>query len=187
MKGLNNPVAIAAAGAAANKAGKAVKDINSKTNNALAWIAAIAAGGGLIFFLAQLNKLNRLQNAVGDTVGGAIDNIGGGIDSGAGSGTISGTNLPKPTINEQQAQSRAAILFKSMDRIGTDFNKIKEALTGINTADYLLIFQKFGEVRYAFGGQSIWPAPLKNLNQWLAEELTESEINELRKLLPKIF
>ncbi|RRO19680.1 hypothetical protein [Flavobacteriaceae bacterium 14752] len=195
-KGLKNPAAIIAASEASDKlskisdsAKKTVSDINSKTNNALAWVAAIGAAGVVYFIFTQFNKINKVQNEVGNTIGDAIDNIKEGASiEGGGSGAITGSSdLGNITITEVQAQSKASQLMEAMDRLGTDFDRIKNVLNGITPADFVLIADKFGLVRYNLTGRAFWPYPERNLLEWLALELNEDEMNELRQLHPKIF
>ena len=191
-QGLKNPLAILSAsekaGQIVDSTKKTAKEVNDRTGNALAWLAVIGGGGALYFIFQQLNKINKLQNDVGETVGGLVDQVGDGFTiPGGGGGDVNGIDLGSLTINEVQAQFKATQLMDSMDRVGTNFDKIKSALRNINKADFVLIAQKFGTPRYNLVGSAPWPWPKRNLLEWLSLELDDDEVNELKNINPDVF
>jgi phage pi2 protein 07 len=185
---LKNPLVVtAAASKAGKKATKAAKKIDGNTNNALSWIAVIAAGGFVYYMFRQFQKFSDLQDKVAENVQNAFNNITEGLTDSAGGGVIIDPNLGVPNISEMTAQSLATQLYEAMKYWGTDFERIKNALNGLTPADFHLVGQKFGLVRYGFGGRENWPFPKKNLLQWILEEVSNNQLNELKTLHPNIF
>lgn len=168
-------------------AGKAAKSINADTNNALSWVA-VAAGGALLIMLYRFTKLGgSIADAASATLDGFTENLNNSPDS-TNTGIGSGDNIQDYiTISHTEAQNRAVMLLEAMDGAGTDFTRVKNALTGINFADYTLIADKFGTPRYFGTGQAPWPAPERNLSYWIVSEVDNDELAELRTLLPGVF
>jgi hypothetical protein len=159
--------------AAANTAGYA-------KNNPQTLLILAAIGLGL-YAVWQIKK--GIDKA--GEIGGGILNPGSG--SPGGQTTTNGSGGAQPSITPNQASALARVLLNAMDGFGTDTEEIYNALRGKNPADYHLISEAFGTPRYDGAGEGIWPAPERNLTDWLTRELDSSEMNQLRKIIPGVF
>lgn len=190
-KKLANPAAVAAVAKAAPEAKKTIKKVNEDTKGGVSWLLL---GGAAVLGFIILKTVNNASK-VGDVVGGAADAASSALDQltdiindpnlDASNTDVSGIDL-EPTISDLEAQNRAIALLEAMDRFGTDFTRVKASLTGINHADYVLISEKFGKPRYDGMGSSFW-APKRNLSYWIVAELDNSELDQIRNLLPGLF
>lgn len=181
---LGNPAAAAAAASAAKKAGPAAKKINDDTKGALSWVLVGGAVVG-VYFLYKLvsagGKVGDLVGSVADTASSIFDGVTNNIEN-----PEDATNTPL-TISNATAKAKASILYESMASAGTDFPRIKGTLTGVTKADFVLISNEFGTPRYGGFGASTWPAPQRNLVYWLATELDNNELNQIRQMIPGLF
>lgn len=86
------------------------------------------------------------------------------------------------TITRARAQAIASQLYGAMDGMGTDFPRIKSLLAPLSEADYQLVAQIFGTrgSSYSFGLQS------QNLDEWLVNDLSSSEFQELKRINPRL-
>ncbi|WGH76139.1 hypothetical protein P8625_02935 [Tenacibaculum tangerinum] len=94
------------------------------------------------------------------------------------------------TIDDSKAYRLADILHVSMASIGTDFESIKIALSGLSPSDYAKVYNRFGTRGYidiVGVGTNLPTATKLNLTQWFQSELTNYEILELKRLYPLIF
>lgn len=170
--------AIIPTSAAIDKAAKGTANYAQNNTQTLLILAALGLG---VYAVWQIKK--------------GIDNVGkiGGEIIHPGSGSPGGTTTPGGggnshiTINPNQASAIARILLTAMDGFGTDTEEIYNALRGRTPADFHLISEAFGTPRYDGAGEAIWPAPQRNLIDWLTRELSTSEMNELRRIMPGVF
>ncbi len=196
---LGNPVAIANVASAASKAApkvkKATKKVNADTKGALSWVivAGVAITG--IVVLKALNNASKVTNIIGsgaEVASATLDEITKAIKDpnlNASDSTVGNAGEIPLTITEAEAQNRANLLLEAMNWPGTNFQRIKQALTNITLADYVLIAEKFGTPRYngVTGTEAYWPMPKRNLSYWLVAELDDNEVKEITTLLPGIF
>lgn len=160
------------------------KKVNEDTDGALSWLAlggAVLLGGIIIKTLYNASKVGDVVGNVADAASSVLNSFTENIENPSDS-----TNTPL-LITDVEAQNKAILLMQAMDGIGTDFQRIKETLTGITKADYVLIAKKFGTPRYLGTGQSPWPSPQRNLSYWIAAELDNKQIQIIRSLLPGLF
>lgn len=166
----------------AKKAAKNTANYAKDNTQTLLILAALAVGGYFVY--QALKGVSK--------VGGIIDEVTT-PGSGSGSGTTTpGGNTPPPTnsgltITENQASGIARILLTAMDGFGTDTPAIYNALRGRTPADYHLISEKFGTPRYDGAGEGMWPAPQRGLTDWITRELDNSEIAQLKSIIPGVF
>lgn len=193
-KKMGNPAAAMVAVEAVPKVAKAASDgaskANKDTNGALSWVIV---GGLAIAGFVVLRSFNKVGNAFGsaaDVASSTLDNIQDAINDpnlNASDSPIAGVGNITTTITDNAAQNKANILLVAMDGFGTDFTAIKNALQGLNVADYALIAHYFGTPRYSGFGEGVWPAPKRNLSYWIAAELDDEELSEIRAILPNVF
>ncbi|EAR15437.1 hypothetical protein [Robiginitalea biformata] len=120
-------------------------------------------------------------------------------DPGAGGG---GTTTQNPgqvsqgaTITNTQAKTIAATLLSAMDGFGgmgsNDFLRMKAALAGKNAHDFNLISKEFGTPRRSiFTGEesiAILGGEKLSLSQWISKEASDSQLAELRQIIPGVF
>lgn len=164
---------------------KSIKNAASKTagyakdnTQTLIILAALALG---VYAVWQIKK--GIDKA--GEIGGGILNPGSG--SPGGTTTPGGSGGSQTTITPNQASAIARVLLTAMDGFGTDTEEIYNALRGKTPADYHLISEAFGTPRYDGAGEGIWPAPERNLTDWITRELDSSEMNKLRQVIPGVF
>lgn len=136
--------------------------------------AGVIVGGYLIW---------KAVKGITDASGGVFDELSFNGSSNSGQ-LIDGSD--KKTITKNQAANIAAILLTAMNQMGTDEDAIFNALEGKTAGDYAMIFQEFGQVRYDGASASHWPFPERNLTEWLASELNDSEMKQLNHLMPGV-
>lgn len=185
---LGNPAAAAvaatAASKAAGKAAPAVKQANKDTKGAVSWL--LVGGGvlGLYLLYKVVSTFGKASDVVGSAAQAAstaFDNLTEGMQD-----IEDATNTPI-TIDNASAKSKAAILYEAMDGVGTDWDKIVGALTGVTKADFILISDAFGTPRYFGTGGAVWPASKRNLVYWLTAELNSEKMTILRNMIPGLF
>lgn len=162
----------------AKKAAKKTADYAKSNPQTLLILAALGLGIYAVF------KLKKGIDKVGE-VGGDIFTPGSG--SPGGTTTPTGSGGSQTTITPNQASNLARILLTAMDGFGTATEKIYEVFRGKTPADYHLISEAFGTPRYDGAGEGMWPAPKRNLTDWLTRELSKNEMNELRRIIPGVF
>lgn len=185
-KGLKNPAAIVAApiiGDQFSKAGKAAGQradkINKDTKGGLSILLLLGVAVGIY----TVWKLTAPIRAGAGAASDAINTIKDGVLNNP-FGTSEAPPPPETSIiTDAQAEFKAAQLHDAMIGPGTNWKKIKNALEGLTLDDYQLVAQKFGTKRYLIVGGEPFPAPLRNLNEWLQRELSSAEINELKNMI----
>lgn len=94
------------------------------------------------------------------------------------------------TINDSQADNISNGLFVSMNRYGTDEDKIFSLLKGIKKPDFNKVSNFFGNKPYSmeFGmvGTPYIDSEISLLG-WLNAELNEDEMAQLKILAPNVF
>jgi hypothetical protein len=184
---------------------RGAKKINDDTKGALSWLAV----GGIAVFgfivLKTINNASKVGDAVGEVVGGAGDTIAAGFKltnsvlgeavkivkdpNNDASGVMIKGNVINTSITEIQALNRAVLLLEAMDRPATNLDRVVLALSNINTADFVLIAEKFGTPRRndTFGIKSIYPSPKRNMMYWIANELDDNEMVQLKNAFPELY
>ena len=151
----------------------------------MSWVL-VGIGAVVVFGVYKLvSNTGKVTDVVGDAAGAASAGLNNLIDA-INDPNLNASDLPV-TIDGVTAQNKANALLDAMDGFGTDFQRIKQTLTGITLADYVKIAEKFGTPRYDGAGESMWPAPKRNLSYWLVAELDNSELQQIRSLVPGIF
>jgi hypothetical protein len=177
-KGLKSPSTSLITTEGTKKAAKITADYAKDNTQTLFILAALAVGGYVLY------KVISGVNKVGDIAG---DILTPGSGSPGGNTTGSGSGTSQVTITQNQASGIARVLLTAMDGFGTDTEEVFNALRGRTAADYHLISEAFGTPRYDGAGEGIWPAPQRNLTDWITRELDSSEMAQLRKIIPGIF
>lgn len=192
-KKLGNPAAVAAVTKAAPAVKEGAKEVNKDTKGALSWIIVGGVALGVFVIYKIANNAAKVSNIVGsgaDVASSTLDSIADAIKDpnyNASDSEIVDDSQTQIMLNSAQAQNRANALFEAMRTPGTNFLRIKEALTGITVADYVLIAEKFGTPRYSGWGEGTFLFPKRNLSYWISAELDDNEIKEIRQLLPGLF
>lgn len=190
---LGNPAAAVAAAKAAPAVKEGAKEVNKDTKGALSWVLVGGVALGVFVVWKIANNAAKVANIVGsgaDVASSALDSISNAIKDpnyNASDSVIVDDSQTQATLNSAQAQNRANALFDAMRTPGTNFQRIKEALTGITVADYVLVAEKFGTPRYSGWGEGTIFFPKRNLSYWISAELSDNEIKEIRQLLPGLF
>ncbi len=97
--------------------------------------------------------------------------------------------LPKSTLSDTQAKFISERLYNAMKGSGTDEAAILKALQGLTENDFVKVYESFGKRQYSmFWGNIGDPLTSSNhhLITWLTNELNESEINDLKKVIPNL-
>jgi hypothetical protein len=90
----------------------------------------------------------------------------------------------KQSYNSSQYASWADSLGEAMSGLGTDEKKIFDIFNKMkNTLDILLLIKAFGIREYTDDRVFVFNTKPTNLNQWIALELSESDVKELNKIL----
>ena len=90
------------------------------------------------------------------------------------------SNYRPSNITAQGAAIRAENLFRAMYGPGDNFNKVATNLKGLNYNSYVRVYNAFGERR----GMDL---KKQNLEEWLYDNFTESEIKQLKFLTNNAF
>jgi hypothetical protein len=95
------------------------------------------------------------------------------------------------TLNDSQASVLAERLHVAMYLAGTDEDTVKDILTGLKHNDFIKVSKSYGKRPYLYltGEAPVfdWMGADLTLIEWLIQELNQSEINELKQILPDIF
>jgi hypothetical protein len=92
------------------------------------------------------------------------------------------SSKPPSNITKAQAMLRADALYSAMYGIGTNYNVVKQNLQGLNYNAWIMLFNEFG-IR-----QPANPLAEKiNLVEWLIDELNDTQLSEIRFMLPYNF
>ncbi len=98
-------------------------------------------------------------------------------------------NLAKSTLSDVQAKAISERLYAAMKGIGTDENAIYSALSGLSENDFVRVYESFGKKQYSLTWGNVGD-PLTSDNHhlvtWLTNELEDSEIKELQKVIPNL-
>lgn len=98
-------------------------------------------------------------------------------------------NFPASTLSDVQAKAIADRLHAAMQGMGTDEAAILSALEGLTENDFVKVYEAFGKRQYSlFWGNVGDPLTSDNhhLITWLTNELDESEIKEIQKVIPNL-
>ena len=90
------------------------------------------------------------------------------------------SNYRPSNITSQGAAIRAENLFRAMYGLGDNFNKVATNLKGLNLNGYIRVYNAFGERR----GMDL---KKQNLEEWLYDNFSESEIKQLKFLTNNAF
>ncbi|MFC4817621.1 MULTISPECIES: hypothetical protein [unclassified Flavobacterium] len=90
------------------------------------------------------------------------------------------SNYRPSNITTQGAAIRAENLYRAMYGPGDNFNKVATNLKGLNYNGYIRVYNAFGERR----GMDL---KKQNLEEWLFDNFTESEIKQLKFLTNNAF
>lgn len=177
-KGLRNPAAIIAAGAAPEAiktTSTAASQINKDTKGGLSIMMLILLAAGIYTFWRVTAPFRSVSGGVSKTIEGIFNT----------KEDVPIKHSGTPTISQLQAQGRAQMLHDAMKGVGTNWNKVVTALSGLTVADFTLVAQEFGLKTYAPNGSGWWGDKL-NLIGWLQRELSAKEINELNTIIPGV-
>ncbi|MFV9549664.1 hypothetical protein [Algibacter sp. PT7-4] len=184
---------VKAASKAAPKVKEGANKVNKDTKGALSWVVV----GGVAVLTVLVLKTISNASKVGNVVGSAADVASTTLDQlvkelkdpnlNSSDSPIGNAGTIPVTITDLEAQNRANVLLEAMDGFGTDFERVKMALSNITVADYGMIAIKFGTPRYDGAGEGMWPASKRNLSYWIAAELDNNELQQIRMVLPGIF
>ena len=177
-RGLRNPAAIIAAGAAPDAiktASTGAAQVNKDTKGGLSILLLIALAGTMYFIWKLTAPIRSGAGAVSDTIDGIFSKE---------------EDKPievqgEPTLTVLQARSRSQMLHDAMRGPGTDWKKVVQALTGLTVADFTLVAHEFGIKTYAPNGSGWWGDKL-NLVGWLQRELSSKEVQQLNQIIPGI-
>lgn len=97
--------------------------------------------------------------------------------------------FPASTLSDVQAKAIADRLHAAMQGVGTDEAAIMSALEGLTENDFVRVYEAFGKRQYSlFWGNVGDPLTSDNhhLITWLTNELNESEVKEIQKVIPNL-
>lgn len=88
---------------------------------------------------------------------------------------------PQANVSFAQAQARANAIYSSMGWVSNDFDNVKAQIQGLNYNGYIRVYNAFGKRRGTlFAGEL-------DLEQWLQNQFTQEQVNELSFLLNGAF
>ncbi|MNE66442.1 hypothetical protein D3C80_1619960 [compost metagenome] len=90
------------------------------------------------------------------------------------------STYPKSNLTTAQAETRAKAIKSAVTFFSTDLATIKEAVANVNYNGMIRIYNAFGRTDEFFGKD-------KDLFEFLADELSASELAEIRFLIPGFF
>lgn len=96
---------------------------------------------------------------------------------------------PEAIIDLVTARTKAEQLFNAMRNPGTDEAKIFDTLSGLSYNDFIMVSNEFGMRYYdnTLGTDGGWFFNDKfSLHEWLLKELSNSELEELEKVMPGV-
>lgn len=94
-------------------------------------------------------------------------------------------NSIKPTLTNTQATQVAETLFRYMNQFGTKEDELLKECRKYNGADLQKIFEAFGVRKYFVTGWSKVLGEQLNLFGWFSEELSGSDLEEMREIWEK--
>lgn len=94
-------------------------------------------------------------------------------------------DVSKSTLTNTQATQVAEKLFRYMNQFGTKESKLLEECKKYNGADLQKIFEAFGVRKYFVTGWSKVLGEQLNLFGWFGEELSGSDLDEMREIWKK--
>lgn len=105
------------------------------------------------------------------------------------------TKFPPSTLTDSEAVMIANRLQNAMGTFGSsnaeEVAEIKSLLTDLSYNDYVKVSKAFGERGYitmtGISKDSDWLAPKKPLSYWLTKELSSSDLDALKQIIPGIF
>ena len=91
------------------------------------------------------------------------------------------TKVDPANISDAQAQAKADAVYTALFGIGADFEAVKEALAGLNQNGFIKVYNAFGKRKpaFIFGNEM-------TLTEWLNDQLSNSEKEELRFLIGNV-
>lgn len=98
-------------------------------------------------------------------------------------------NVPKSTLTDVQATAIADRLYAAMSGTGSSNKPVLAALQGLTANDFIRVYDAFGKRQYSlFWGNIGDPVTSSNhhLITWLTNELSDSEIKEMQKIIPNL-
>ena len=145
----------------ASKAEKIIKRLEIKD------VLVVGAAGAVVYYLYQLTKKSDEEKYKPCNVL-LIRTKDGSTDS--------------SSITKQQAETIANNVYEAMYRMGTDWDRIKSNLLGLNGKSFQKVFCAFGKRRYFLTGRAILLGEEKTLTGWLIAELKNSQLSQLRSV-----
>ena len=95
----------------------------------------------------------------------------------------------RSTLTDVQAMAIADRLHAAMQGVGTDEEAIMQALNELSHNDFIKVYEAFGKRQYSlFWGNVGDPltSDKHHLITWLTNELEDSEIKEIQKVIPNL-
>lgn len=89
---------------------------------------------------------------------------------------------PAPNITEGQARAKANAIYEAMYGIGADFEAVKTQLAGLNYNAWVMVQNEFGKR----GGLNPLGADM-DIVEWLTDQFSNSQLDELRFLIGTVF
>lgn len=90
------------------------------------------------------------------------------------------SNYPASNITDGQAKTKADAIFNAMYGIGANFDIVAYNLNGLNYNAWVKVYNAFGDRR----GSDFQKG---NLVEWLTDQFSEYELEQLRFLVPNVF
>jgi len=141
-----------------SKAEKIIKRLEVKD------VLVVGAAGAVVYYLYQLTKKSDEEKYKPCIVLG--------IRTKDGSTDFS-------SISKAQAENIANNVYEAMNRIGTDWDRIKKNLIGLNGKSFQKVFCAFGKRRYFVTGRGGILGEKMDLSGWLIAELKKYQIDEI--------
>jgi len=142
-----------------SKAEKIIKRLEIKD------VLVVGAAGAVIYYLYQLTKKSDEEKYKPCGVL-LIRTKDGSTDS--------------SSITKAQAETIANNVYEAMNKIGTDWARIKKNLLGLNGKSLQKVYCAFGKRRYFLTGRGLILGEKMDLSGWLIAELKSYQLNELK-------
>uniref|UniRef100_UPI0040480E47 hypothetical protein n=1 Tax=Flavobacterium sp. TaxID=239 RepID=UPI0040480E47 len=91
-------------------------------------------------------------------------------------------NYPVSNITNNQAQTKAESIYNAMLGFGNGFEIVKTNIAGLNYNAFIKVYNAFGNRQ-----GSIPFSDKMNIVEWFTDQFDESELNQLRFLVPNMF
>ncbi|WP_445718009.1 hypothetical protein [Flavobacterium sp.] len=91
-------------------------------------------------------------------------------------------NYPVSNITNNQAQTKAESIYNAMLGFGNGFEIVKTNIAGLNYNAFIKVYNAFGNRQ-----GSIPFSDKMNMVEWFTDQFDESELNQLRFLVPNMF